>query len=278
MSKHRILLVNDDGIHSQGLALLEALAREISDDVWVVAPDEEKSGASHAISLSVPLRVRQLGDKRYAVKGTPADCVILAVWDLMADCPPTVVLSGINHGENLGEDIIYSGTTGAAMESAVLGIRSIALSQVRKIGGVPRLDAARHFGAGVLRTLLACEWEEGVIVNVNFPDVLPEDVSGIRLTALGRRQLGTFRPLAGTDGRNVPYYWIKVSYDPGEVADGTDLAAMRDKAISITPLQIDMTARQFGGRLEALFAAEAAGAAGGSGPRGSTPSGPGTAG
>lgn len=256
MSKHRILLVNDDGIHAQGLVLLEALAREITDDVWIVAPDEEKSGASHAISLSVPLRVRQLGEKRYAVKGTPADCVILAVWELMADCPPTVVLSGINHGENLGEDIIYSGTTGAAMESAVLGIRSIALSQVRKIGGIPRLDAARHFGARVLRTLLACEWEKGTIVNVNFPDVRAEDVSGIQLTALGRRQLGTFRPVAGTDGRNVPYYWIKVSYDPGEVANGTDLAAMRDKAISITPLQIDMTASQFGKRLEALFAAE----------------------
>lgn len=272
LSKHRILIVNDDGIHSQGLELLEAMAREITDDVWIVAPDEEKSGASHSISLSVPLRVRQLGEKRYAVKGTPADCVILAVWELMADCRPTVVLSGINHGENLAEDIIYSGTTGAAMESAVLGIRSIALSQVRTIGAIPRLDAARQFGGGILRKLLACEWEEGIIVNVNFPDVRADEVSGIQLSDLGRRRLGTFRPLGGRDGRNVPYHWIKVSYDPGEVVDGTDLAAMRDKAISITPLQIDMTARAFGGRLQGLFtddpaalltvASQASGAAG----------------
>ena len=250
---HRVLIVNDDGIHAEGLALLESLARQFTDDVWVVAPNEEKSGASHSISLSVPLRARRIGDKRYAVKGTPADCVLLAVWELMANCPPTVVLSGINHGENLGEDMTYSGTTGAAMEAAILGIRAIAVSQVRKIGGTPRFDVARQHGGRVLKELLSCDWEPGIVVNVNFPDVDPEQVTGVRLTALGRRRLGTFRPVAGADGRNVPYYWIKVSYDPGESVDGTDLAAMRDKAISVTPLQIDLTAHAFSARLAAVF-------------------------
>ncbi|MCX7178953.1 MAG: 5'/3'-nucleotidase SurE, partial [Proteobacteria bacterium] len=124
LSQHRILLVNDDGVHSRGIELLEELARLFTDDVWVVAPDDEKSGASHSISLSHPVRVRKLGDKRYAVKGTPTDCVIMAVWEIMADTPPTVVISGINHGENLAEDITYSGTAGPAIEAALLGIRS----------------------------------------------------------------------------------------------------------------------------------------------------------
>lgn len=250
---HRVLIVNDDGIHAQGLELLESLARQFTDDVWVVAPDEEKSGASHSISLSVPLRARKLADKRYAVKGTPADCVLLAVWELMADCPPTVVLSGINHGENLGEDMTYSGTTGAAMEAAILGIRAIALSQVRTIGAPPRLDAARQYGGQVLKKLLSCSWEPGVVVNVNFPDVDPEQITGIRLATLGRRSLGTFRPVGGADGRNVPYYWIKVSYDPGEIVDGTDFAAMRDRAISVTPLQIDLTSPSFIENLKLVF-------------------------
>lgn len=256
LSRHRVLLVNDDGIHSEGIQLLEAQVREFTDDVWVVAPDEEKSGASHSISLTTPVRVRNLGDKRYAVKGTPADCVILAVWELMADSPPTVIISGINHGENLGEDMTYSGTTGAAIEGAILGIRSIAFSQVRTMGRVPRLDAARHFGPRVLKRLLACEWGTGIIVNVNFPDVAPEDISGIQLTKLGQRRLGTFRPIAGTDGRNLPHYWIKVSYDPGEILSGTDIAAMRDKAISITPLHIDLTARTFAAHLREVFGSD----------------------
>jgi 5'-nucleotidase len=251
--EHRVLLVNDDGIHSEGIELLEAQVRAFTDDVWVVAPDEEKSGASHSISLSVPIRVRKLGDKRYAVKGTPADCVILAVWELMAGHRPTVIISGINHGENLGEDLAYSGTTGAAMEGAILGIRAIALSQVRTIGQVPRFDVARHFGPPILEKLLSCAWDAGIIANVNFPDVSPEHISGIQFTSLGQRRPGTFRPIAGRDGRNVPHFWIKVSYEPGEVKPGTDLSAIQDKAISITPVQTDLTSKEFSVRLRGVF-------------------------
>lgn len=204
LCNHRVLLVNDDGIHAEVLTLLETMMREFVDDVWIVAPDEEKSGASHSISLSTPLRCRQLRDRKFAIKGTPADCVMMAVWQLMAENPPTVIISGINHGANLGDDNIYSGTTGAAMESAVLGFRSIALSQARTLGKVPRLDAARAFGPGILETVLTCPWDRGTIVNVNFPDVEVQNVRGVEVTGLGNRRPGTFRPVPGADGRNVP--------------------------------------------------------------------------
>lgn len=253
-SPHRILLVNDDGIHAEGLALLEELARTFSEDVWVVAPDEEKSGAAHSISLSVPLRCRQLGEKRFAVKGTPADCVMMAVWQLMVDAPPTVVISGINHGENLGDDVIYSGTTGAAMESAVLGIRSIALSQVRTLGQVPRFDAACEHAPRILEALLDCPWEKGTIVNVNFPDVAAGEVAGLRVTSLGKRAPGTFRPAPGKDGRNVPYYWVQVAYGAGDLEGGSDLRAVKNGEISLSALQVDLTSHAFNHRLEALFA------------------------
>ena len=256
LRNHRVLLVNDDGIHAEGLALLEAMMREFTDDVWIVAPDEEKSGASHSISLSTPLRCRQLGDRKFAVKGTPADCVMMAVWQLMIETPPTVVISGINHGENLGDDNIYSGTTGAAMESAVLGFRSIALSQARTLGKVPRLDAARAFAPAILETLLTCPWEYGTIANVNFPDVEVRNVRGIEVTGLGNRRPGTFRPVPGSDGRNVPYYWVKVDYGATELVLGTDLAAVKSDAISITPLRVDMTARDLMPRFNDLFSKE----------------------
>lgn len=241
MAHHRVLLVNDDGIHSEGIAVLETIVREIFDDVWIVAPDEEKSGAAHSISLSVPLRARQLGEKKFAVKGTPADCVILAYWELMKDSPPTIVLSGINHGENLGEDVLYSGTTGAAIESAALGLPSIALSQVRVLGKTPRLDTARIHTLDILTKLMKLDWKPGLIANVNFPDVDGGNVSGFRSTRLGRRKPGTFTPRSGADGRNVPYHWIKVAYELGEPEVGTDLHAIKEQAISITPLNIDMT-------------------------------------
>lgn len=253
ISQHRILLVNDDGVHAQGIRLMEEIAREFTDDVWVVGPDEEKSGASHSISLSTPVRVRQLDERRYAVKGTPTDCVLLAVWELMASSPPTVIISGINHGENLAEDVTYSGTAGPAIEGALLGFRSIAFSQVYDLGGRPRLDTARRFGPQILEQLLSCPWEPGTFVNVNFPNVHPDDVSGIRIASQGQRLPGSFRPVEGRDGRNVPYYWIKITYDPGVPAKGTDLEVIQDKAVSITPLQLDMTSRPFAERLENLF-------------------------
>ena len=252
-SPHRILLVNDDGIEAAGLKLLAEIAREISDDVWIVAPDEERSGFSHSISMTVPIRVRKLDERRYAIKGTPTDCALLAIYDFMADQKPTLLLSGINRGANLAEDITYSGTAAAAMEGALLGVRSIALSQVFAHGGEARWPTARRFAPEILRQLLACDWEPGSFVNVNFPDCAPEDVKGVRVTTQGRRLPGSFRPVRRVDERNFPYYWIKLAYQTGELEAGTDLAAIADNAISVTPMQLDLTSNSFRHYLDGVF-------------------------
>lgn len=236
----RILLVNDDGIHAKGLELLESQARELSNDVWIVAPQHENSGGGHSVSLDRPLRVKQLGEQRYAVSGTPADCVLLAYWELM-DEPPAIVLSGVNHGENLGEDMTYSGTMGAAMEAAVLGVPAIALSQKRTLGQTPDFTAAATAGPALLRSLLDLDWEPGQILNVNYPATLADD-GRAHVTRLGQRRPGTFTPMAGLDGRNIPFYWVKVRYDPGDQPEGTDLHALTEGRVAITSLSIDMTA------------------------------------
>ena len=242
---HRALLVNDDGVDSAGIKLLEEIVRTFTDDVWVVAPDEEKSGFSHSISMTVPIRLRQLDDRHFAVKGTPTDCVLLAIYELMGDEPPTVIISGINRGANLAEDITYSGTAAAAMEGALLGVRSIALSQVFTIGAGTYWETARRYAPPILATLLSCDWQSGSFVNVNFPDAPPDQVSGTRVTTQGRRLPGSFRPVRRLDERHFPYYWIKLAYRTGDLAAGTDLHAIAENAISVTPMHLDLTADSF---------------------------------
>jgi 5'-nucleotidase len=253
LGQHRILIVNDDGIEAEGLKLLAELAREISEDVWVVAPDDERSGYSHSISMTIPIRVRKLGERHYSVKGTPTDCALLAIYDFMVDAKPTVLLSGINRGANLAEDVTYSGTAAAAMEGALLGVRSIALSQVFTIGGDAPWATARRFAPAILRQLLACDWEPGSFVNVNFPDCPPDDVKGLRVTTQGRRLPGSFRPVRRIDERNFPYYWIKLAYENGDLEPGTDLAAIAENAISVTPMQLDLTSNSFRHYLDRTF-------------------------
>ncbi len=250
----RVLIVNDDGVEARGIKLLEEMAREFTDDVWVVAPDEEKSGFSHSISMTVPIRVRKIDERHYAVKGTPTDCALLAIYEFMGDRPPTVLLSGINRGANLAEDITYSGTAAAAMEVALLGIRSIALSQVFAFGGDVHWETARRLAPSILARLLACDWEPGTFVNVNFPDAPPERVTGTRVTAQGRRLPGSFRPVRRVDEREFPYYWIKLTYKIGELEDGTDLRAIADNKVSVTPMHLDFTANEFRHYLAREFA------------------------
>jgi 5'-nucleotidase len=244
LNDNRVLIINDDGIDAPGLKLLEELARELTNDVWVVAPDEEKSGFSHSISMTVPIRVRKLDDRHFAVKGTPTDCALLALYEFM-ERPPTVLVSGINRGANLAEDITYSGTAAAAMEGALLGIRSIALSQVFAFGGPVHWTTARAFTPPLLRRLLACNWEPGTFVNVNFPDVPPERVVGTRVTSQGRRLPGSFRPVRRVDEREFPYYWIKLTYNVGELEEGTDLHAIAANEVSVTPMHLDFTSIGF---------------------------------
>ncbi len=253
----RILLTNDDGIHAQGLKLLESIACELSDDVTVVAPESDQSGVAHSLSLSDPLRLREIGPRHFALKGTPTDCVIMGVRRILADRPPDLVLSGVNRGQNVAEDVTYSGTIAGAMEGAMLGIPSIALSQA--YGGAvgrPLIEwgATEAHAAPVIRTILAAGIAAGGLINVNFPACAAAEVTGIELTRQGRRNAELMRVEERRDGRGFPYYWLMFQRGAYEHEDGTDLAALAAKKISITPLRLDLTDNDSRLRFEEAFA------------------------
>jgi 5'-nucleotidase len=251
----RILITNDDGIHAPGLEVLEAIAAELSDDVWAVAPENEQSGASHSLTLSMPLRLRAITDRRFAVLGTPTDCVMMAVKQVMADHPPDLVLSGINRGANMADDVTYSGTIAGAMEGCMLGIPSIALSQAYgfdRSSNVPWAVGRTH-GPSIIRTLLAQGWPANVLINVNFPDVAPDAVKGIAVTVQGRRDQTWVKIERRLDGRHQPYYWLGFDRVLSQPVHGTDLRAIYEGKISITPLHMDLTHQDSLADLEAAF-------------------------
>lgn len=239
LGKARILVTNDDGIHAPGLKVLERVARRLSSDVWVVAPESEHSGASHALTLRRPLQVHRLGVRRYATSGTPTDCVLIAVKHIMEKRAPDLILSGVNRGANLGEDVIYSGTVAAALEGALLGIPAIAFSQVRKGNDVP-FKTAEAFAPDIVRRLVKLEWPKGVLMNVNFPPLPASQVKGIRVGPQGRRLTGTQVKFANDPfAREV--LWIGDFLTDETDDPATDLGAIGDDMIAITPLQFDLT-------------------------------------
>jgi 5'-nucleotidase len=239
----RIVLTNDDGIEAPGLDVLETIAREISDDVWIVAPETDQSGASHSLTLAEPLRMRELSEKRYAVKGTPTDCVIMAVRSLLLDNPPDLILSGVNRGQNLADDVTYSGTVAGAIEGTLLGIRSIALSLVTgpMEQGVPVWDTPIRHGSRVVRKVLEVDWPRGVLININFPHCEPDDVKGITVTRQGERDTGLLDIDDRMDTRGRAYYWIGIQPQQSKPPKGTDLWAVATNHISVTPLCLDFT-------------------------------------
>jgi len=239
----RILVTNDDGIHAPGLAVLERIAADLGGEVVVVAPETDQSGVSHSLSLNDPLRLRDIGPRRFAVKGTPTDCVIMAVRHIFAGAPPDLILSGVNRGQNVAEDVTYSGTVAAAMEGTILGIRSIALSQAHNFaagGEFPWATAEAH-GPAVVRRILEVGFGPGVLVNVNFPPVMPQQVAGSAVTVQGQRNQGLLKVDPRKDGRGNAYYWIAFARGREEPAEGTDLHALAEGKISITPLRLDLT-------------------------------------
>lgn len=234
----RVLISNDDGIRSQGLAALERALEGVA-EVWVVAPDSEQSAASHAISLHRPLRIQEVGPRRWSVDGTPTDCVYVAVHHLLRDERPALVLSGINHGSNLADDVTYSGTVAAAMEGALLGIPAIAFSLAvrERFDFAPAAAFARELAAAVLERGLP----RGVLLNVNVPR---GDVLGFRVTALGKRAYGS-AVLENVDPRGRKYYWIGGSENRHEDVPGSDCNAVFDEGlVSVTPLHLDLTHRR----------------------------------
>ncbi|MGC1271235.1 MAG: 5'/3'-nucleotidase SurE [Croceibacterium sp.] len=236
----RILLTNDDGIHAPGLEVLERVARTLSDDVWVCAPAEENSGAGHSLTLHMPVRLREHGHQRYSVTGTPTDAVNLALRKLFADRKPDVIISGINNGENLADDVTYSGTISAAMEGALAGLRAIALSQATRDGG-HGFAAAEGWAERVLRPLLDTPLAKRTVVNVNFPALAPDAVKGIRVVRQGFHDYDRGSLVEGTDPRGRPYFWFGLHDIEHSLDHGTDLEAVSEGYISVTPLQVDLT-------------------------------------
>ncbi|MDE2619403.1 MAG: 5'/3'-nucleotidase SurE [Sphingomonadales bacterium] len=239
----RILLTNDDGINASGLNVLERIARQFSDDVWVCAPAEEQSGAGHSLTLTRPVRLRQHAERRFSVSGTPTDSVTMALRKVLPGAPD-LILSGVNRGANLGDDVTYSGTVAAAMEGTLAGIRSIALSQVYSKEGAGNdvsFSAAEAWGAKVIAPLLDQPFAPRTLINVNFPPLAAGDVKGIKAVRQGFHDYARGSLIEAVDPRGFPYFWFGlhgIEHTPGH---DTDLEAIGEGYVSVTPLQLDLT-------------------------------------
>lgn len=258
----RILITNDDGINSPGLQALERVARTFSDDIWVVAPELDQSGLSHSLSLSDPLRLRKIGDRHYAVRGTPSDCVIMAVRRLLAEHKPDLLLSGINSGANMAEDVTYSGTVAGAIEGTMLGVRSIAVSQAYTYQDDERVvpwATAEAYAPDIIRKLLDFGFPDGVLYNLNFPNCDPDAVVGTAITRQGKLAHALHID-ERRDGRNLPYFWLVYRRAPTTAGPGSDVEAVEKNEISLTPLRIDMTADDLRDPLNQHFTNGAGGA------------------
>lgn len=258
----RILITNDDGINATGLEVLAAIAADVAGpegEVWTVAPAFEQSGVAHAISYTHPTMIARMGERRFAAEGSPADCVLAGVHDVMKDAPPDLILSGVNRGNNAGENTLYSGTIGGAMEGALQNLPAIALSQFYGPGNATLdnpFEAAAAHGADVVKALLAhCEWGSAggykTFYNINFPPVAAEDVRGRRVVRQGRRPGVVFavEPYTPPNGRR--YMWVRGGRQDVESGAGSDVQANVDGYISITPMRADLTAHD---RIESLKA------------------------
>ena len=255
----RILLTNDDGIHAEGLEALERIAAALSDDVWVCAPEYEQSGASRALTLADPIRVRQVGERRFATTGTPTDCVMLAVTKLVEGARPDLVLSGVNRGANLAEDVTMSGTVAGAIEGMALGIPSIALSQMswpipgQSFSEDGLFEPAEHFAPGIVKRLVETGWAKDVIINVNFPSRPIADIREVEVTRQTFRDIHVRTAEKRRDLRGRDYYWMGFRQELSKPAQGTDLRAIYEGRISVTPLHIDLTHRETVGALKGVL-------------------------
>ncbi len=238
LSSCRILLSNDDGIDAPGLKVLEEIAHSLSNDVWVVAPAHEQSGAGHSLTLHKPLRPTQLGEKRYMIDGTPTDCVMVAVQHIIEGSPPDLVLSGINMGENLGEDVHYSGTIAAALEATLQGVPAIALSQA--MNGKAAWETVEKYATDLIRSVCKASWNKDTLININFPECPTGKVKGIKLARQGKHKIGDDLVLR-EDPRGRPYMWIGAPRISDTQTEGTDLHVVADGYISVTPLRVDLT-------------------------------------
>ncbi|HCK17900.1 MAG TPA: 5'/3'-nucleotidase SurE [Thalassospira sp.] len=239
LTNARILISNDDGIDAPGIKLLEQLAREFSDDVWVIAPSMEQSGAGHSLTLRRPLRIHKRDERHFAVDGTPTDCILLGLQQVMRDNPPDIVLSGINRGGNLGEDVTYSGTVAAAMEATLLNVPAVAFSQYFA-GEMIDWTIAEKYLKDVLATLVTTTWPKGVLINVNFPDHEAKGGAEVKIAKQGQRKIGD-HIAERLDPRGEPYYWISAIQSELPADKAADLRVIEQGNISVTPISLDFT-------------------------------------
>jgi 5'-nucleotidase len=239
----RILVTNDDGINAPGLAVAEKIARALSDDVWVVAPETEQSGASHSLTLTLPLRLRQIAPRRFAVSGTPTDCVMMAALHILKEQPPELILSGVNWGSNMADDVTYSGTIAAAMEGCALGIPSIAMSQEGDEESREIIDwsPGEVHGPALIHRLTEAGWPKGTLINVNFPGCPADQVTGVALVPQGQYDLQSTEIEERRDARNRPYFWVGLRRRRAEPPSDSDLGAVYDNKIAVTPLHLNLT-------------------------------------
>ncbi len=254
----RVLLTNDDGIDADGLAHLVAIAREIAEEVWVVAPERDQSGSSHSVTLHEPLRCRKLAERHFAVTGTPSDCVIMASQHLMRETPPQLVLSGINRGANVSDAVAYSGTLGAAMTALVMGIPAIALSQAFRSPAPPPWETPRRYAPEIIQRLMSLGHGPALCFNVNFPAVAPDAVRGRAICRQARGSISGAHVEERMDTRDKPYYWFTLRHNSSEVtAPDSDVAALRRDCIAISPLSLERNDRAIEAELAARLDAEA---------------------
>lgn len=245
----RIMITNDDGIHAPGLVVAERIARALTDDVWIVAPMAEMSGVAHCISYTKPVRAEQLGDTRFSIDGTPADCVLVGLFDIMKDTPPDLILSGVNKGNNISENTLYSGTVGATIEGVLHSVRSIALSQFYGPENAHLdnpFEASEEHAPALIRTLMdSAPWEDdpyAIFYNVNFPPCPASAVKGSRATVQGRRPGALFKAELYHAPNRRDYYWLTGGNQHIPSEPGSDAHANLDGYISVTPSRADLTA------------------------------------
>jgi len=251
----RILVTNDDGIAAPGLDVLRTIARSLSDDVWVVAPETDQSGVSRSLTLHEPLRCREVAEQVYAVKGTPTDCVIMGTRHLLGGIQPDLVLSGVNRGQNIADDVHYSGTIAGAMEGAIFGIPSLALSLAVHMSGPGSIiwDMPLAHAKRVIETLLSAGWDKNIVLNINFPDCPPGDLKDTVLTSQGKRSHGQLMIDERHDTWGRPYYWFDFERRKSGAEEGTDIWAIYNNMISITPLKPNLTDPDVSAALAAHF-------------------------
>lgn len=238
----RVLLTNDDGFDAPGMAILEQIANQIAEEVWIVAPALDRSGVSNAISVREPLRVVQRGQNKFAVYGTPADCVALALGNLMGTTLPDLILSGVNNGSNIGVEVILSGTVGAATTGMLSGIPSIALSQCVDDGEEVKWQTALIHAPKLITTLYDKGWPSNTCLNINFPNVIADKVQGVKLTQQNKTPFAGFFITETNDPKGDCYYWLRTFNKETEQPEGSDSQAINKGFISVTPIDIDRTA------------------------------------